>query len=478
MAVTLRRPLGAISVALLLATAPWSAEARPNGPSVFCATYPTSPACDLAAVTCSYCHERTAEPVTWNAFGTALRTSLGDGLSDEEFASKLPAALAAIAGDDTDGDGTPNEAEIFGGTLPGDAKSLPTTEVCPADVSIFDYRVCQTDYRYLLRKLSIDFCGLSPTLSELDAIGAADAATASQMIDVALDACMQSEYFRGPDGVLWTLAHRKIKPLSSIKSGADAGIIPLADYDSDYALFVYSQIDGNDARLALTADFFVARVPPTQPGVASKYIPLPELDGQAITADRRAGLVTSAWFLVTNVMFTALPRTAAAQMYRAYLGHDIAREEGLYPVASEPKDHDDKGVEEAGCAGCHSTLDPLSYPFRNYNGLGAGGRGKYIPERIEKFFADEAPNISQIPEAGALFGVPQGDLVEMAKSAANSDDFAIATVNDYWMLTVGAPPTPEQGEAFKGLAERFAANGYSVAAMLHELVHLEAYAAP
>lgn len=478
----MRRHTAIAGSALALCTAlltPAVASAKPSGPSLFCATYPTSPACDLAAVSCSLCHERTTDPVSWNAYGAALRAELGGvELSDADFASKLPSALGAIADADADGDGVANEDEIFGGTLPGDAASFPSTDTCPTDVSQFDYRVCQIDRRYLLRKLSVDFCGYSPMLAELDAIAAADASTADQMIDAALDQCLQGEYFRGPDGVLWTLAHRKIKPLSSIKSGEGAGIIPLADYDPDYALFVYSQIDDHDARAAITADFFVQRVPPKDATGVSKYVPLNDIDGQAVVANRRAGLATSAWFLVTNVMFTALPRTAAAQFYRAYLGHDIAREEGLHPVPGEPKDYDDKGVTQAACAGCHSTLDPLSYPYRNYNGLGAGGRGKYIPDRIEKFFADEAPNITQIPEAGALFGEAQPTLVDMARAAADSDDFAIATVNDYWMLTVGAPPTPEQHDAFATLVSNFKANGYSVAKMLHELVRLEAYAAP
>lgn len=479
----LRRPPRATWIALGVALASGvplgTAEAKPTGPSLFCANYPTSPACDLSSVSCSYCHERTTEPVTWNPFGAALHTELGGAtLTDADFAERLPAALAAIAGDDADADGVTNEDEIFGGTLPGDATSLPSTDVCPADVSKFDYRVCQIDRRYQLRKLSIDFCGYSPRLAELDAIAAADDATAAQMIDATLDECMASEYFRGPDGVLWTMAHAKIKPLSSVKSGADAGIIPLADYDPDYALFVYSQIDGADARIALTADFFVLRVPPSASNPVSRYIAVDDLDGQSVTKSRRAGLITSAWFLVSNVMFTALPRTAAAQFYRAYLGHDIAREEGLHPIPNEPKDHDAKGVAQAACAGCHSTLDPLSYPFRNYNGLGAGGRGTYIPDRIEKFFASEAPNITNIPEAGALLGAPQATLVDMTRAAADSDDFAVATVRDYWMLTVGAEPTPEQYDAFAALVASFKANGWSVAHMLHELVQLEAYAAP
>jgi hypothetical protein len=53
----------------------------------------------------------------------------------------------------------------------------------------------------------------------------------------------------------------------------------------------------------------------------------------------------------------------------SYLGLDIAKQEGLYSVASEPQDYDAKGVTAKECAACHATLDPLTYPFRNYNGI-------------------------------------------------------------------------------------------------------------
>ena len=45
---------------------------------------------------------------------------------------------------------------------------------------------------------------------------------------------------------------------------------------------------------------------------------------------KRAGMLTTRWNLVFNTMFTAMPRTTAAQIYRSYLGLDIAKSEGLY----------------------------------------------------------------------------------------------------------------------------------------------------
>jgi len=255
-------------------------------------------------------------------------------------------------------------------------------------------------------------------------------------------------------------------------------VIPLADYDDDYALFVYTQIDDHDARDVLTGTYFVTRTDGdgTTP---TTYAQVDTKKGQLLDSAHRAFMISSAWFLVTNVMFTALPRTAAAQAYRSYLGFDIARQEGLHPVASEPKDYDAKGVAAPACAACHTTLDPLTYPFRNYNGLGKGGKGAYIKSRIEKLFVDEAPNISSIPENGTILDKPVGTLVEWAKVAAESDELASATVMDYWLLAFGAPPTPKQTSDFQATWKTFRGDdGYSVSRMLHHLIHTEAYGDP
>lgn len=36
-------------------------------------------------------------------------------------------------------------------------------------------------------------------------------------------------------------------------------------------------------------------------------------------------MLTTRWFLAKNTMVTPIPRTTAAQAYRAYLGYDIAK---------------------------------------------------------------------------------------------------------------------------------------------------------
>jgi hypothetical protein len=88
------------------------------------------------------------------------------------------------------------------------------------------------------------------------------------------------------------------------------------------------------------------------------------LASQKVDQAHRAGNMTSKWSLTYFVMFTALPRNAAPQMYRSYLGLDIAKQEGLYSVASEPQDYDAKGVTAEGVRGLSRHAGPadLSIP--------------------------------------------------------------------------------------------------------------------
>jgi hypothetical protein len=191
--------------------------------------------------------------------------------------------------------------------------------------------------------------------------------------------------------------------------------------------------------------------------------------------------MTTAWTLAFYVMFTALPRNAAAQMYRAYLGLDIARQEGLYSVANEPRDYDAKGVQATACAACHATLDPLSYPFRNYNGLTGptAAQGRYVPNRLETFFAGQAPLLLQTPERGAIFGQSVETLREWGQVAANSDAFLVATVTDYWKLLIGHAPRPAENAEFVATWRALkSTHAYRVKPMLHVLIRTEAYGAP
>lgn len=459
--------------AACVSTAAW---AKPPAPQAFCAKYPTAPACVGTVPACTYCH---GSPPTRNAYGTAVEMALVPQaprpLSDGDFTTALPGALSAAEALDSDGDGVSNLVEIQKGTLPGDVHSKPADGTCASGENP-NYALCRYDFRLVFRKVSLDFCGVSPTYEALQTFLAKSDAEKPQAIATLLDGCLGSEFWKGKNGQLWELAHKKVRPVGSLKRGEDQGAIPLADYYDDYALYAWAQLDDHDLREVLTATDFAARS--VNNGVTS-YAKVASRPVQLVPLARRAGNLSSAWNLVYNVMFTALPRNAASQAYRGYLGLDIAKQEGLYAVAGEPKDYDGKGVQQALCAQCHATLDPLSYPFRNYNGLSGNQFATYVNNRIETLFANEAPNITQIPERGSLLGQPVNDLKQWGQVAANSDQFAMASVNEYWRLLVGDAPSAEQHAEFTALWKKLKGeHAYSVRKMLHDLVKTEAYGVP
>ncbi len=175
-----------------------------------------------------------------------------------------------------------------------------------------------------------------------------------------------------------------------------------------------------------------------------------------------------------------MTKSELTEMYRAYLGLDIAKQEGLQSVPNEPQDYDAKGVTAQACAACHATLDPLTYPFRNYNGISTPALStRYIPNRLETLFSTAAPRITQTPEQGYIFGKPVRDLLEWARVAADSDAFAVSTTRDYWKLLLGHVPKPEENAEFVATWQRFkGANQYRVQKLLHDIVKTEAYGAP
>ncbi|HZO11865.1 MAG TPA: hypothetical protein VFB62_01350, partial [Polyangiaceae bacterium] len=254
----------------------------------------------------------------------------------------------------------------------------------------------------------------------------------------------------------------------------------------DYALFVWTQMDGHDVRDMLMATYLVTIDLPLGPDDLSfvEYRQVPEIPGQPMQVERRAGMLTLAWPLFYNTMFTALPRTTAAQAYRAFLGLDIAKSEGLdWPVAGEPVDYDNAGVSAPECAQCHATLDPLAYPFATYNGLQADpqiGEFMYDANRIDKYFAQQFPEMVNMPESGVIFGVPVDNLLHWANVAANSDAFYAARVEDYWSLLVGEAPRPDDAASYAQFTALWESlrNHHSIETMLHAFIETEVYGAP
>lgn len=459
-----------------------TAQAKPLAPPLFCAVYGEAPTCASMPTGCATCHVSTS-PVVMNDFGLDIREGLAQYASvpfaDGDFEQYLGMVLMEIEGLDSDGDGFSNLEEIQSGTEPGLTDSFPGGAECPSpdQVAELDYQICTYDYDYVYRKVGIDFCGLPPTFAEMEAFHQMSEPEQQTRIHALLDTCLDTEFWMGPNGVLWNIAHDKIRPVGSLEG--------FADYINDYEYFTYTQIDDHDIRDLLVGDFLIERVDAGTPDEPrSMYQQVTMRAGQPMQPERRAGLLTSAWPLFYNTMFTALPRGTAAQAYRAFLGFDIAASEGLnWPIAGEPVDWDRAGVTNPTCAACHSTLDPLSYPFSRYNGIqgdGAIGLYMYDPDRINKYFLGRYPEMAAMPEGGYIFGESVDNLLEWAQVAANSDQFFAATTADYWRVLVGekpAPANPEEYAEYTQLAEELSQH-YSVEQMLHSLIDTEAYGAP
>ncbi len=434
------------------------AIARPVAPLLVCQTTPEVAVCDSGPPDCALCHD--GDPPPLNLFGGSVQSelrALSPEVSEAAFQRWFGAAFRAALLVDPDGDGFTSADELVLGTDPALATSKPDVENCG------DGR-CGYDAVLAHRRVHLDFCGASPSFEAHEAFKNLPAEEQREELHQVLDECLDTEFWRGIDGRVWQLANSKVRPINDMLETA-----------WDYGLFVYGNTDGHDVREILTAQYEVGTF---QEGGQSIYAVLSE-EGSNIAyrmpKEHRAGMLTTLWNLQQTIMFSPLPRTAAAAAYREFLGLDIARLQGLRPVASEPQDYDAKGVTAPDCAFCHSTLDPLSYPFTRYHGL-TGDPGSFDDDRVVSFFNGVTPRMHEMPHTGEILGQTVDTLQEWAQVAANSEFFAQNVVNDYWTLVFGREPQAGEREEYEtlwlGLMTQY---DYDVERMLHGLIDTEAY---
>ncbi|MEM7678774.1 MAG: hypothetical protein AAF449_22560, partial [Myxococcota bacterium] len=343
------------SVLATLVAWPTVVWARPEAPRVLCGMYPDAVPCSGRIANCSTCHISTWPP-SWNDFGLQVASAMMPGPYEEALSN----ALSMVADLDADGDGVSNEEEFKMGTAPGDIQDVgPTCSAPPSSQPLVSEGY---DYARAYRRLHILYCGQSPSFEQLTQFEA-DASTADQRYEAmhaALEACLGGSYWQNEG--LPRIADPLIRPISTFGRNSNVGL-PFSDYEWDYRLFSYVMTQNRDVRDLLLADYHVqsgddgdlARVEGVIPGDLQSAL-FRQSGGQPLEPQHRAGMITTQWFLVHNTMGSAMPRITAAQAYRAYLGFDIAKLQGILPVANEPKDVDHKGVTERRCALCHSTL--------------------------------------------------------------------------------------------------------------------------
>jgi len=465
-----------LALCAVVAATVWSGAslARPTGPRDLCESNDADDvrACQGTLPSCATCHQG---PPDLNAFGAAVYEALlaDAAYTTDAFESSVAAAVfsTAVAAADSDGDGVTNLEELALGTLPGDPTSVFVAPAAPVGDANAFYAVGTRDLRFAFRRVQTTFCGEPPDFDAVTAFAALDAATQQTALHDALTTCLQTAYWK--DEALHRLADARIRPLESI--GFD-GLIPLADYHWDYRLFSYIFSDDHDLRDLLLADYHVLE----DGSVVEGIVPIPpaaplETGGQPLPPERRAGMVTTQWFLMAHTMFSALPRTTAAQAYRAYLGMDIAKGEGIHPQDGEPTDIDNKGVDSPDCVVCHSTLDPLSYAFSPYNGIGrlrSGGVSRL--DLTGAFDANRVPWSSQ----SRILGQDVSDLRGWAEAAVQTDAFKKNLGDMLWLLALQRRPLPSEAAEFDALWRGLDDDGFSANRALHRLIDTASFTTP
>jgi Protein of unknown function (DUF1585) len=505
--------LGVGSTALLSCwscLAAWSAiaRARPEAPRSFCMTYSNASVCLGGVPDCGLCHTSTF-PAAWNSYGLAIKGALGKGA----FEQALPEALAAVDALDSDLDGVANGVEVSSGTLPGDPGSLPMMRPDAGVEQLTpnpDFAIGRYDVAFAYERASLLYCGHSPSYEDMASFrdGSQTPEGLKASMHERIERCLLGEYWL-KEGLV-RIADDRIRPIRNLGQDSEVFItIPLptlltdevrlrsvmGDYRYDYRLWVYALSGNRDARDLLLAQYYVEENPDGSWRLTEELIPkadeLATAGGQMLEKPYRAGMITTMWFLTRNTMFSDLPRTTAAAAYRAYLGADISKMQGLIPVAGEPDDVDDKGVAAPRCAACHSTLDPLAYAFAPYTGLEfevftasfsvllfgqleGGLFGIYDPERP----AIRMPAWSAAEQQPVLLGKPVQDLRQWAEVAAQSDEFARNLASIFFTHAFAREPEGAELAEFTALWQSVRADGYSANRVIHRLIDSSTFGVP
>lgn len=427
-----------------------TASATTAASELFCQKFPEASGCDTAATACAICH---AGPPALNFYGQDLKENLSGPIE-----TALISAIQDIATKDSDGDGSNNYDEINQQGAPGNPHIKPYVE----QNVVYDPKLA-------FKRIKAIYCGESATYDELSRLDATNDAT--KILHDELSRCLETPYWTKE--ALFRLADKKIQPLAAVGFG---GNVVIGDYRWDYRLFAHVMSGDRDVRELLSADYHIDESGNPIQGIVAREEPfqlgqrIVIAGGQPLPPERRAGMMTTQWFLSSFTMFAQLPRNTAAQVYRAYLGLDLAKGEGLNPVDGEPRDVDNRHVAQSECAVCHSTLDPLAYAFSTYKGIETG-----IPVAIGNPIGTYDAGRTPWEGDGKLFGQQVDDLLHWAEIARNSDDFKRTIALMLFEQALSRGPTPAEKDEFDALWRGLAADGYSVNRLLHRFIDTKAF---
>lgn len=447
----LKSRIALLSLCLLLMTCdPNHALATTSAGEAFCQKHPRAQGCDSPSTSCAICH---AGPPSLNPYGQ----DVGDHLTGS-ISTGLLEAIEKIQNLDSDKDGASNIDEIEHLGAPGNSLIKPTTNI----ELVYDPTVA-------VKRVAATYCGTSATYAELQSLKSS--ADPQGVVRSKLKTCLESAYWKNE--ALHRLADKRIQPLAAVGFG---GNVVIGDYRWDYRLFSYIMTGDRDARELLSAQYHIDAngnkvegvIPREEPFQLGERIVI--AGGQPLEPARRAGMMTTQWFLSFYTMFSQLPRNTASQVYRAYLGLDLAKGEGLKPVQGEPRDVDMRRVAQGDCAVCHSTLDPLAYAFSTYKGIEISAALAF-GNPIGTYDAQRAPWEAQ----GQVLGKPVANLMEWADLARNSEDFQKNIARMMFEKALGRDPAPHEREEYDRLWQALPENSYSVNRLIQNLVETKAF---
>ena len=114
----------------------------------------------------------------------------------------------------------------------------------------------------------------------------------------------------------------------------------------------------------------------------------------------------------------------------------------------------------AGCAACHSLMDPLGLPLENFDAIG-------------KYRATE--NGLTIDPSGTLDGRAVADSRELGVAASESVTVAQCLVRKYHGYAMGRPERPTDGSVLNALAAAFYGSGYKMRDLIVAVVTHDAF---
>lgn len=117
-------------------------------------------------------------------------------------------------------------------------------------------------------------------------------------------------------------------------------------------------------------------------------------------------------------------------------------------------------LEAPECANCHQLMDPIGLGLENFDGLG-------------RFRAED--NGARIDASGDLDGTPFADGYELAEALRNHPRLPSCLVRHLYAYAVGDEASGAENMTVNGLTDRFAAQGYRVKALLHDIATSAAF---